>query len=110
MGHTGVSQFKAIARLATARQASIVPHATIGIGIFLAASLHASVALRGVTMHEYQHSVFDHNLRYVDTTMRCEAGYYRVPSGPGHGVTPKAEVMQSIQRASSSAGTEQEER
>jgi len=106
MGHTGVSQFKAIARLATARQASVMPHATIGIGIFLAASLHASVAVRGVTMHEYQHSVFDRNLRYVDTTMRCEAGYYHVPSGPGHGVTPKPEL---VQRASSSAGTEQEE-
>jgi L-alanine-DL-glutamate epimerase-like enolase superfamily enzyme len=106
MGHTGVSQFKAIARLATARQAAVVPHATIGIGIFLAASLHASVALRSVTMHEYQHSVFDRNLRYVDTTMRCEAGYYRMPSGSGHGVTPKPELMQSIQRAAISAGPE----
>jgi galactonate dehydratase len=96
MGHTGVSQFKAIARLGVARQASVVPHATIGIGIFLAASLHASAALRGVTMHEYQHSVFDRNLRYVDTTMRCEAGYYQVPAGPGHGVTPKPELMQFV--------------
>jgi hypothetical protein len=49
-------------------------------------------------MHEYQHSVFDRNLRFVDTTMRCEAGYYHVPAGPGHGVVPHVEQMQFVRR------------
>jgi L-alanine-DL-glutamate epimerase-like enolase superfamily enzyme len=89
MAHTGVTQFLAIARAARARGAVVMPHATIGVGIFLGASLHASAALGEVPYHEYQHSVFDRNVRYVDTTMRCAAGYYEVPRGPGHGVTPR---------------------
>jgi hypothetical protein len=46
-----------------------MPHATIGVGIFMAASLHASVAAGGVPYHEYQHSIFDRNAavrRHVD--------------------------------------------
>jgi len=98
IGHTGVSQFMAIARAARAHHATIVPHATVGVGIFLAASLHATAAMGNVSMHEYQHSVFDRNLRFIDTTMRCEAGYYHVPAGPGHGVVPRVELMQFIRR------------
>jgi L-alanine-DL-glutamate epimerase-like enolase superfamily enzyme len=98
MGHTGVSQFMAIARLAATHGAAVMPHATIGIGIFLAASLHATAARRGDALHEYQHSVFDRNLRFVDTTMRCEAGYYHVPTGPGHGVTPRPELWEFVRR------------
>jgi galactonate dehydratase len=89
IGHTGVTQFNAIARLAAAHGAAVIPHATVGVGIFLAASLHATAALDGVPYHEYQHSIFDKNLRYVDTTMRCEAGWYHVPEGPGLGVVPR---------------------
>jgi galactonate dehydratase len=98
MGHTGVAQFMAIARVAKAHRATVIPHATVGVGIFLAASLHATAALGSKSMHEYQHSVFDRNLHFVDTTMRCEAGYYHVPAGPGHGVVPLAELMQFVRR------------
>jgi galactonate dehydratase len=98
MAHTGVSQFMAIARHATARGAVLMPHATVGVGIFLAASLHATAALVGDALHEYQHSVFDRNLRFVDTTMRCEAGYYRLPDGPGHGVTPRETLWEFVRR------------
>ena len=89
MAHTGVSQFLAIARLAQAHRAGLIPHATIGVGIFLAASLHAAAALANCPYHEYQHSVFDRNLAHADTSMRCEAGYYTLPDGPGIGVTPR---------------------
>ena len=75
-----------------------MPHATIGVGIFMAASLHASAAVGGVPYHEYQHSIFDRNLRYVDTTMSCAAGYYRLPDGPGHGVTPRPELWSYVRR------------
>jgi hypothetical protein len=30
--------------------------------------------------------------------MRCEAGYYHVPVGPGHGVVPHVELMQFVRR------------
>jgi galactonate dehydratase len=96
MAHTGVSQFVAIAALAAARGAGVIPHATIGVGIFMAASLHASVTLGRCPYHEYQHSVFDRNLQFVDTTMHCAAGYYHLGTGPGHGVTPRPELWQYV--------------
>jgi galactonate dehydratase len=98
IAHTGVTQFGAIARLAAAGGAQLMPHATIGVGIFMAASLHAAAAAGGVPYHEYQHSVFDRNLRYVDTAMRCEAGYYHLPDGPGHGATPRPALWDRVRR------------
>jgi L-alanine-DL-glutamate epimerase-like enolase superfamily enzyme len=98
MGHTGVTQFLAIARLAVAFHARVMPHASIGVGIFQAASLHATATLPNVPYHEYQHSIFDKNLRFVTTAMRCEAGHYHLPDGPGLGVEPKPELWQYVVR------------
>ena len=67
-----------------------------GVGIFQAASLHAAATLPNVPYHEYQHSIFDKNLRLVATTMRCEGGYYHVPTGPGLGVEPTPELWNYV--------------
>ena len=96
MAHTGVSQFIAIAELAARMGAATIPHATIGIGVFMAASLHAAATLPRCPYHEYQHSVFDNALRFIDTSMRCAAGFYEVPAGPGLGVTPRADLWQHV--------------
>jgi galactonate dehydratase len=93
IAHTGVSQFMAIEGLARSRVAGVIPHATIGVGIFMAASLHASASLDDCPYHEYQHSVFDRNLEHMDTTMGCEGGHYRLPGGPGLGVVPRDSLM-----------------
>lgn len=98
IAHTGVTQFAAIGQRARSAGAALMPHATIGVGIFMAASLHAAAAHGDVPYHEYQHSVFDRNVRYVDTTMRCAAGYYDVPAGPGHGAMPRADLWQFVRR------------
>jgi galactonate dehydratase len=92
MAHTGISQFMQIGRMAHAFHMSVIPHASIGIGIYQAASLHAAAALPNVPMHEYQHSVFDRNLQYVQTTMRCERGAFALPEGPGLGIEPADSV------------------
>lgn len=96
IGHTGVTEFMGIGRLAQIFQVSVVPHATVGVGIFLAASLHAASSLQGVVGHEYQPSIFDRNLRFVTGDMACEAGAYRVPSGAGHGVEPHPSVFEHV--------------
>ncbi len=96
MAHTGVSQFMAIAEFAATHGAAVIPHATIGFGIFMAASLHAAAALPHCPYHEYQHSVFDRNLAFVDTAMRCANGYYALPEGPGLGVTPRPELFAHV--------------
>ncbi len=92
MGHTGVTEFMKIGRMAETFHCRVIPHASIGIGVFQAASLHATAALQNVPYHEYQHSIFDKNLRYVTGDMRCAAGKFHLPSGDGHGVEPSQEV------------------
>ena len=100
MGHTGVSQFMQIARMANAFHMKVIPHASIGVGIFQAASLHAAAALPNVPMHEYQHSVFDRNLEYVSTTMRCERGAFTLPEGPGLGIEPSDRLWDFVRNES----------
>jgi L-alanine-DL-glutamate epimerase-like enolase superfamily enzyme len=71
----------------------VIPHATIGVGVFMAASLHAAAALAHCPYHEYQPTVFDRGLGHVDTAMRCERGFYTLPEGPGLGVTPRESLL-----------------
>jgi galactonate dehydratase len=96
MGHTGVTEFLHIGRMAHAFHVDVIPHASIGIGVFMAASLQAAAALKRVPYHEYQHSIFDKNLRYVTGGMGCEAGFYALPEGPGHGVEPHPDVFRFV--------------
>lgn len=96
VAHTGLSQFIAIARLAADEGVAVIPHATIGVGISHAASLHASASLVRLGFHEHQHSVFDANLRYVSTSMRCVDGSFELPAGPGLGVEPNPDLWQHV--------------
>jgi L-alanine-DL-glutamate epimerase-like enolase superfamily enzyme len=99
MGHIGITEFMKFGRLAEQHNCEVIPHATIGIGIFLAASLQASVALKGVTCHEYQHSVFEPNRSLINSSMDCRDGTYVVPSVPGLGVEPSEKALRLLQRA-----------
>ena len=92
MGHTGVTEFLRIAELARGQGLRLMPHATIGLGIFLAASLQVCASLEAETLHEYQHSVFDANLRYLQGDLRMDRTAYAVPAGPGLGVSPNDAV------------------
>jgi galactonate dehydratase len=94
VGRTGLTEFWHICQMAYAFDVEVMPHASIGIGVFQAASLHAAAALPLLPMHEYQHSIFDRNLRFIRGSMRCEAGHFHVPEGPGLGVEPAEELFE----------------
>ena len=96
MGHTGVTQFMRICQYAQSHGLEIMPHATIGAGIFLAASLQASRVLSNVQYHEYQHSLFNAFSHFLTGNMKCEAGYYQAPSGHGVGVAPSSEMKSQM--------------
>lgn len=98
MGHTGITQFRRIARLAASHGAAIAPHATIGTGLFLAASLQVSATLPQLWKHEWQHSVFEGNAGLLDTDMDYADGVYRLPSGPGLGATPNPRLWKFAER------------
>jgi galactonate dehydratase len=100
MGRTGITQFIRIGALCQANHVAVMPHATIGVGIFMAASLQASSTLQTLPWHEYQHSIFAPNLALTRPTgtrhMDCEAGFYILPDGPGLGVEPSEALLARI--------------
>lgn len=93
MLHMGITSFHRVCLLADAFHCRVMPHATIGIGIGQAASLHVSAGIRNFAMHEYQHSVFDRNIGFVDTAMECKQGFFSLPQGTGLGIEPRDEVF-----------------
>lgn len=96
MARTGITEFMRIAALCHSHHVAIAPHATVGVGIFLAASLHCASALGNVPWHEYQHSVFDRHAALVETDMACAGGVYTVPTGPGLGVVPAQALFRHV--------------
>jgi len=96
MAHMGITTFWEVCRMAQAFHCKVMPHATIGIGIAQAASLQVSATLPNLIMHEYQHSIFDRNLQFITGNMRCEAGYFHLPEGPGLGVEPRADIFEYV--------------
>jgi galactonate dehydratase len=98
MGHTGITQFRRIAALAAQRGVAIAPHATIGTGLFLAASLQVSATLPHLWKHEWQHSVFARNLRFLDSDMGYADGAYLLPTAPGLGAAPQARLWEFAER------------
>lgn len=94
MGHTGITQFLRIARLAAAHGVQVAPHATVGGGIFMAASLHASAVVEGLWRHEWQHSIFSRSVQMLDTDMAYTQDGYQLPSGPGLGAVPNTTFWQ----------------
>ena len=98
MGHTGITQFMRIGRYAEAHHLQVMPHATIGAGIFLAASLQASAALRNVVSHEFQHSLLQPFRHFTGNVLSCEAGFYSIPNSPGIGVEPSEAMKKKMTR------------
>ena len=98
MGHTGITQFMRIGRYAESHRLQIIPHATIGAGIFLAASLQASAALRSVTSHEFQHSILEPFRHFTSNVLSCENGAYTLPKTPGIGVEPSDAMRAAMKR------------
>ena len=98
MGHTGISSFWNICQLARAFHCKVMPHATVGVGLFMAASLQVTAALDHAPFHEYQHSIFDRNLQFVQTDMKCEAGFFQVPTGVGIGAEPRPELFEFVMK------------
>ena len=93
MGHVGITQFMRMAALAGAHGCSVIPHASISVGVFLAASLQAAAVVPDLPSHEFQHSVMLENNEWLDRPLICEAGRYRIPQGPGLGVAPNDDAV-----------------
>lgn len=98
MGHVGITAFHRMGLFAAAHHRQVMPHATIGIGIFLSASLQASAALQNVAGHEFQHTVLARNSRYMSGELNVERGQYLVSQKPGIGAEPSAEALKIMSK------------
>ncbi|WP_431283110.1 mandelate racemase/muconate lactonizing enzyme family protein [Humitalea sp. 24SJ18S-53] len=96
MARTGITGFLRAATLAQAFAVPLAPHATVGIGIFLAASLQAASTAWRCDWHEWQHSIWDATRRFVVSEMDCAAGFYSVPTGNGIGAEPADAVWDFV--------------
>lgn len=97
MGHKGITNFMRIGALAEQYAIDVIPHATIGAGIFLAASLQASSALKMTKFHEFQHSIFEPNRRLLVGDLDCKNGFYLPSTGFGLGVEPSPEALANLE-------------
>lgn len=95
IGHTGITQLVRIADLAREAGAALLPHATIGLGIFMSASIRASFALRAEGQ-EYHPGIYQTGQALLDGMANCDAGAFAVPDTPGHGVVPNAEAFRYL--------------
>jgi L-alanine-DL-glutamate epimerase-like enolase superfamily enzyme len=98
MGHTGITQFRRIAALAAAHGTRIAPHATIGAGIFLAASLQVSATLANLWKHEWQHTIFARSPALLEGDMGYDDNAYVLPRGAGLGVAPSAAFWEHAEK------------
>jgi L-alanine-DL-glutamate epimerase-like enolase superfamily enzyme len=96
MGHIGITEFVRISQAAHQLGLEVLPHATIGAGIFLAASLQVSSAIEGIVGHEFQHSIFYRNTGLITEGMECSRGVYRVADSVGIGVEPTEEMISKL--------------
>ncbi|WP_029414985.1 mandelate racemase/muconate lactonizing enzyme family protein [Brevundimonas bacteroides] len=96
MGHTGVTQFVRIARLAEAWHLPVIPHATIGSGVFLTASLQVSTSLANVTGHEHQHSVQEGRGTLWRGACEHDGAAFRIGEGPGLGLEPTEALLATL--------------
>ena len=85
-----------ISEAAVEKGIDVLPHATIGTGIFLAASLQASLALKGVVGHEFQHSVISRNHGLITDGIECSQGEYRFADGVGIGIEPTEKLIAAL--------------
>lgn len=93
MGRTGISEMRVLCDMARTHHCQVAPHASIGVGIYQAASMQAVAGIPHLLVHEYQPSIFDDNARYLRTPMVCERGCFHLPRGPGLGIEPNEEFL-----------------
>lgn len=98
VGRTGLSELIKIARMAEAFNIPIAPHQSVGLGVCIAASIHAAAAIPNLFMLEYQPPVFElANTLLVDPLV-CRAGQFYLPEGVGLGIQMDERKLADAQR------------
>ena len=97
VGRAGISETVKIAAMAEAFNVKMAPHLSVGLGVCIAASIHAAAAIPNLYLLEYQPPVFEIANLLLRSPLTCEAGFYQIPSGAGLGVELDEERLRALQ-------------
>ncbi len=86
VGRAGISEVLKIAAMAEAFNVKMAPHLSVGLGVCIAASIHAAAAIPNLYLLEYQPPVFEIANLLLKSPLTCEKGHYAIPSSAGLGV------------------------
>lgn len=87
VGRTGFTELLRIAQMAETFNIPVAPHLSVGLGVCIAASIHAAAAIPNLYLLEYQPPVFELANTLLVEPLVCQNGAYQIPTGPGLGVT-----------------------
>ena len=97
VGRGGVSEAVKIASMAEAFNVKMAPHLSVGLGICIAATIHAAAAIPNLYMLEYQPPVFEIANLLLKSPLTCNAGRYEIPRGAGLGVELDESRLRELQ-------------
>ncbi len=97
VGRAGISEVVKIANMAEAFNARIAPHLSVGLGICIAATLHAAAAIPNLYLLEYQPPVFEVANMLLEAPLFCSGGSYELPRGAGLGVELDEKRLRGLQ-------------
>lgn len=97
VGRAGISEVIKIGAMAEAFNVKMAPHLSVGLGICIAATIHAAAAMPNLYMLEYQPPVFETANLLLEAPLTCAAGFYEIPTGPGLGVALDEERLRALQ-------------
>ena len=83
--------------MAEAFNTSVAPHLSGGLGICIAASIHAAAAIPNLYLLEYQPPIFAAANLLLESPLQCSAGFYELPTGAGLGVALDEEKLRALQ-------------
>lgn len=86
IGRCGITEGMRVVDLARAYHTQVVLHMGMAGPPLLAASLQVAAAMAHVSLAEYQPVVLDAANTLLRAPIRCEAGLFPIPQGPGLGI------------------------
>ncbi len=97
VGRAGVSEVIKIASMAEAFNVKMAPHLSVGLGICIAATIHAAAAIPNLYLLEYQPPVFALANMLLKSPLTCNAGHYEIPRSAGLGVELDESRLRELQ-------------
>ncbi len=97
VGRAGVSEVIKIASMAEAFNVKMAPHLSVGLGVCIAATIHAAAAIPNLYLLEYQPPVFEIANLLLKSPLTCDSGYYEIPRSAGLGVELDESRLRGLQ-------------